>query len=143
MTIDDIFKGKTNKTFLQLIRYTFVGGFAFLVDFSLLYLLTDMARLNYLVSASIGFVAGLLVNYIISVCWVFTNSITSNKLLEFLIFALIGVVGLLFTDLLMWIFTSLIGIYYLLSKIITTILVYLWNFFARKYIIYNKKQEDE
>ena len=139
MTIYKIFKGKTNNTFLQLIRYTFVGGGAFLVDFSLLYLLTDKVELNYLLSATIAFIVGLLVNYFLSIYWVFTNSITSNKLLEFLIFALIGGVGLLFTDLFMWIFTSIIGIYYLLSKIVTTIVVYLWNFFARKYIIFNNR----
>ncbi len=30
-------------------------------------------------------------------------------------------------------------IYYLLSKIITTIIVYFWNFFARKIILFNKE----
>jgi putative flippase GtrA len=47
-----------------------------------------------------------------------------------------GVVGLGFNDLFMWIFTDRCGIYYLLSKVITTAIVYFWNFFARKYILF-------
>ena len=47
----DIFKGKTDNTIVQLFRYTFVGGFAFVVDFGLLYVLTEYAHFHYLLSA--------------------------------------------------------------------------------------------
>jgi putative flippase GtrA len=58
-----------------------------------------------------------------------------NRLLEFLLFTLIGFVGLGLNELFLWILTDLLLIYYLLSKIITAIIVYLWNFFARKIIL--------
>jgi putative flippase GtrA len=131
-----LFKGKTDKTFLQLFRYTFVGGFAFIVDFALLYVLTDYLYIHYLTSAAISFIAGLVVNYILSKIWVFNKSSYKNRWVEFLVFALIGIVGLLFTEILMWFFTSALSIYYILSKIATTVIVYLWNFFARKIIIF-------
>lgn len=132
----NLFKGKTDNTLLQLFRYTFVGGFAFVVDFGLLYLLTEFANCHYLTSAAIAFIAGLVVNYILSKLWVFNKSAYKNRVAEFLIFALIGVIGLGFTELLMWLFTDIIGIYYIISKVLTTALVYFWNFFARKLIIF-------
>lgn len=130
------FLGKTDSTFIQLFRYTFVGGFAFIVDFGLLYVLTEFAHLHYLTSAAIAFLAGLVVNYVLSKLWVFSKSSYKSKVTEFIVFALIGVVGLGFTELLMWTFTDVVGAHYIVSKIFTTILVYFWNFFARKIIIF-------
>lgn len=128
--------GKTNNLFLQLFRYTFVGCLAFIVDFGLLFLFTDFVGMHYLLSASLSFVAGLLVNYIISKLWVFDKTSIKNGKLEFLVFALIGVIGLGLTELLMWFFTDVLGFFYMLSKILTTAIVYFWNFFARKYMIF-------
>jgi putative flippase GtrA len=133
------FKGKTNSTLLQLFRYTFVGGFAFIVDFGTLYILTEHFNIHYLASAGIAFIFGLTINYFLSVKWVFNNRAMGNRLLEFLLFTLIGLVGLGLNELFLWILTDILLIYYLISKIITTVIVYLWNFFARKIILFNKQ----
>jgi putative flippase GtrA len=135
---DSVFRGKTDNTFLQLIRYTFVGGFAFLIDFGTLFMLTEYLDFHYLLSAGIAFTLGLVTNYLISIRWVFATRNFSNKKLEFIMFMVIGLVGLGLNELFIWIFTDLFAIYYLLSKILTTMLVYLWNFFARKMILFNK-----
>lgn len=138
--IQYVFKEKTNNTFLQLFRYTFVGGFAFLVDFGTLFTLTEFLKIHYLVSAGIAFIFGLIVNYFLSVKWVFNNRVMDNRLLEFLLFTLIGFVGLLLNELFLWILTDIFLIYYLLSKIVTTAVVYFWNFFLRKLLLFNKKK---
>ena len=127
---------KTDNVFIQLIRYTFVGGFAFIVDFSLLWFLTDICDIYYLISATISFFVGLIINFFLSKKWVFNKSKVDNKKLEFLFFALIGVVGLGLNDLFIWILTDYCSIHYLGSKIIVVFLVYLWNFCARKYLLY-------
>lgn len=137
--IQSVFKGKTNNTLLQLFRYTFVGGFAFLVDFGTLFFLTEFFHIHYLVSAVIAFIFGLTINYFLSVLWVFSCRTMESRLLEFFLFALIGLVGLGLTELFLWILTDILLIYYLLSKIITTIVVYFWNFFVRKIMLFNKQ----
>jgi putative flippase GtrA len=137
MKFKEIFVSGTNNTLLQLIRYTIVGGGAFVADFGLLYMLTHFLHLHYLLSATLSFIAGLSVNYFFSTIWVFNKKTVRNKYLEFLVFTGIGIVGLGFNDLFMWIFTDCCGIYYMLSKVITTAFVYFWNFFARKFILFN------
>ena len=69
-----IFYGASDNPLIQFVRYFFVGGFAFIIDFGLLYILTEYAGLHYLLSATLSFIAGLVVNYIISCIWVFNNS---------------------------------------------------------------------
>ncbi|WP_293667307.1 GtrA family protein [uncultured Parabacteroides sp.] len=133
-----LFVYKTNNLLIQLIRYTIVGGLAFIVDFGLLFLLTEYFGLYYILSATCSFLAGLLVNYYISTAWVFESTIKSKQL-EFTLFSLIGMVGLGLNDLLIWTFTEKFHIYYMLSKLITAILVYLWNFLGRKYLVFSKQ----
>lgn len=133
-----IFREKTDRTLFQLVRYTFVGGLAFIVDFCTLWILTEYLSLHYLVSAAIAFILGLVTNYFLSTGWVFNRHKLSDRKIEFIIFALIGLAGLGLNELFLWILTDLAGIYYLLSKILTAILVYLWNFFTRKMILFNK-----
>ena len=131
-----LFYGTTDKLLIQFVRYFFVGGFAFVLDFGLLYILTEYAGLHYLLSATLSFIAGLLVNYIISCLWVFSNSKFKSRIVEFLFFAAIGVVGLALNDALIWLFTDCIGTHYMFSKIVAAAVVYLWNFFARKYLVF-------
>ena len=131
-----LFYGTTDKLLVQFVRYFFVGGFAFVVDFGLLYILTEYAGLHYLLSATLSFIAGLLVNYIISCIWVFGNSKFKSRIVEFLFFAAIGVVGLGLNDFFIWLFTDCIGTHYMFSKIVAAALVYLWNFFARFYLVF-------
>jgi putative flippase GtrA len=137
LTINNLFKNQTNHLLIQLFRYTFVGGFAFVVDFSLLFTLTEYAGIHYLISTAIALTAGLVINYLLSVLWVFDKRKLNNKSVEFSLFAIIGIGGLILSELLIWTFTEFAGFHYLLSKIISTGVVYLWNFFVRKYILFN------
>lgn len=131
--------GKTTNLFIQVFRYTLVGGLAFVVDLVLLFVLTEYAHWHYLVSATLSFLAGLLVNYILSTQWIFRSSKIKNKKIEFILFGLIGVIGLGLNNVLLYFFTDLIGLYYMLSKLITAVLVYAWNFLGRRYFLFNAK----
>lgn len=123
-------------TLSQLTRYTVVGGLAFSVDFGLLFVLTHFFHIHYLVSAAMAFLFGLSVNYFLSISWVFGKRSVGNRWVEFLVFALIGVAGLGLNEVFMWVFTEFARFHYLISKIGSTVFVYLWNFFARKLTLF-------
>ena len=135
-----LFENTTN-LFIQLFRYTLVGGLAFVVDFGLLFFLTEYVRLHYLISATISFLAGLLVNYVISTQWIFRDSKIKNKKVEFILFGLIGVIGIILNNVIIYLFTDVVGLYYMLSKLVTAIIVYMWNFLGRRYFLFNAKSK--
>ena len=136
--IDKLFKQKTDNIFIQLFRYIFVGGTAFAVDFFFLYFFSDICGIYYLISAVLSFIISVLVNYIMSTKWVFNQDNIENKVLEFNLFILISTIGLGFTEILLYLFTDIFGIYYLISKIIAAIIVLFWNFIARRVMFYGK-----
>ena len=133
-----IFVNSTNSTFVQLFRYGFVGGIAFVADYGTLYVLTEYVHLYHLISAGVAFVIGLLVNYVLSIHWVFDEHSSSSKMTEFTIFAVIGIIGLGLNELIIYTGTDVCGLHYMLSKLISTIIVFFWNFFARKYVLFDK-----
>jgi len=135
--IKQLIFSKSDNFFLQMVRYSFAGGVAFILDFSLLVVLTEWAGINYLVSAVIGFTVGIITVFIISTYWVFPVRTYASRKKEFFIFAIIGIIGLGFNELFIWFFTEVTNYYYLVSKLIATAMVYLWNFLARKYFLYN------
>ena len=134
-----LFVAPTNNTLLQLFRYGFVGGVAFVVDYGSLYVLTEFLSVPYLWSAAIAFILGLVTNYLLSISWVFKKNATLQRWQEFLFFAIIGVIGLGFNELIMYVGTDLLHLHYMLSKLISTVIVFFWNFFARKYLLFNKR----
>lgn len=121
----------------QFARYLVVGGVAFAVDFGVLVLLTKFLGFHYLFSAALAFCCGLVINYILSITWVFSNRSLASKKAEFTIFSIVGVAGLGWTELLMYLGTGILGLDYKLSKIITVAIVLFWNFGMRKIILFS------
>ena len=132
----ELFWTKSSRLVIQFLRYVVVGGIAFLFDFGFLYLFTGIMNIHYLVSAALAFLIGLTVNYLLSIFWVFDKRTMENQMAEFLIFAVIGLVGLGLNEGFMWFFTGLIGLYFMYSKLISTFFVLIWNFSARKLFLF-------
>ena len=117
-------------------RYVLVGGFAFVCDTSTLFSLTQFLKVNYLVSAPLGFVVGTIVNYILSRTWVFQRRRLASTPAEMTIFTLIGIVGLGLNELILWTFQAKLRIYYLFAKGVSGVVVFGWNFGARKVALF-------
>ena len=130
--IKSLFKEKTDNTFIQFFRYLFVGGIAAVINIGMLYVFTDIIHIHYIISNILSFIMGLSVNYILSKKFVFQEETKISSSKEFLIYAIIGVIGLGIDTLLVWLFTDVLSMYYMISKLISTMIVFIWNFGARK-----------
>ena len=137
-TLTNWFVGKTSKFFVQLFRYFFSGGIAFLIDKTMFALLRYGFDLNVFLATSIGFIVGLIVTYLLSIFWIFDKRRLESRSNEFLIFALIGIVGLLLMNVFVWFFSKIIGWQFdFICNLAATIIVTFWNFFAKKYILFH------
>lgn len=132
----NIIKGEKSILVYQIFRYILSGGVAFIIDFSILWFFTEIVDFHYLVSSVIANTVGLIVTYIFSIRWIFDSRSVKNRIVEFIIFALIGVIGILLTIFFMWLITDIIGISYLISKIITVGFVAVIGFIFKKYILF-------
>lgn len=138
-----LFAGETNNTLIQFFRYVFVGGLATVVDWGISALLFYVVfGCKYAVAANtISFAAGLVTNYLLSTMWIFKKSKVKSKAAEFIGFTLIGIVGLLITAGVTVLFRHwLIAVtmaYQIIAKVAATAISLLWNFFARKFLLFS------
>ena len=122
----------------QFVKYLAVAFIGLIVDFGTLVLLREVAGVHYLIAAAGGFLAGLAINYLLSNRYVFGDPKIKSHAMNFGLFGLIGLVGLGILSLLMWAFTDGLNINYIVSKVLATIFVYMWNFFARRSLYHNE-----
>ncbi len=133
-----IFREPTKNSLLQFFRYGFVGAIATVADWGVLYILEALG-MDALLAAVFGFVIGLTVNFVLSKKFVFSAETAKTKAsAEFIVYGVIGVVGLGITEAIMYLLTKKIGIYFMVSKAIATVVVFIWNFMARKLILYKE-----
>ena len=128
----------------QFLRYLVTGGLAFVVDFGLFALCLYEFEWHYLLANLVGLIAGLVLNYALSILWVFTackRTFEKKKVAEFMLFALVGFAGVGINQLLMYAMVDGFGLDEMLSKVIAAVLVLMWNFGARKLMLFKKKKD--
>ena len=117
-------------------RYGLASAAALVIDFGLLLMLTELFGWHYLVSAAIGFTAGCVFLYALSISVIFKHRNIGNARAEFVAFAGIGMAGLILTQLLMYTLVSLAGLIYPLAKLITVCVTFIFNFGMRKTMLF-------
>ena len=83
--------------------------------------------------------AGNVVNYLLTVGWVFSTEkrkMEKHVFLEIVVFVLISLFGMGLNELLMYVFVGLLAIQEMVSKVAAAIIVLLYNFIARKFILF-------
>lgn len=127
------------KLFEQIMKFGIVGVIAFIIDYGLLVLLTELFGINYLISATVSFTVSVIFNYLASMRFVFTHKEDMSKTKEFVIFVMLSVAGLLINNGLMFAGVEMLpwpewlsAHAYMIVKIFATAVVMVWNFVTRK-----------
>lgn len=130
-------KQPSSSNLVQFIRYLFVGGSAFVVDFGALYVLANFFGVHYLLAACLAYLLGMVCNYMISVNWVFDFRRVAQWQREFIIFFLIGIAGLILNGFAITLLVESCGISYLAAKLGAAALILFFNFGARKVLLFS------
>lgn len=147
---------KLIKTNTQFFKYCVGGATAFVVDFSLLYIFTELIGIWYLWSATLSFIIAALVNYFIQRFWTFKSK-EKKAVRQFLLFLSVQIVGLFINNTTLYVLVEYVGTlipvlggfalyliglkisWYLLAKGFASIIVLIWNFWASKMFVFNHK----
>lgn len=123
---------------MKIIKYFFVGGAAALVDVSLFFVFVKILNLNYLMVGFITFILATFINYYLSIKFVFISGKKFKKLQEIILIYFVSSISLLLNLCLLFIFHEFFLVEVFFSKLIVTLLLFLFNYAMRKYIIFAK-----
>ena len=138
----------TDNEYVKLFMYLLVGGSAALFEWAMFYVLFQMLRglsvfayetQAVLTATALAFALSTLYHYILCNRFVFDSGSRYKKGAEFSLVFLVSAIGLGWNLLLMWLFTSpsLLGLPPMVSKIMASAIVTVWNYVSRKKWIFS------
>jgi putative flippase GtrA len=119
-------------------RYLVASALALAVDAGLYIALIRVANVHYLAAAPMGYALGILAIYLLSTRWVFSNRRLTSVRSEFLIFTLIGFVGLLLNQLVIYVCVESLSTSFELAKLASAAIVFGVNFGGRKLVLFTR-----
>lgn len=120
---------------LELLRYFLCSVLALAVDWGIFSAALALG-VPWSGAAAIGFCGGLLVAYVLSIRFAFVQRSMRDPRVEFTLFALIGVGGLILTEIILWVLIERAGQGPHESKLVASGFVFLFNFSARKLMLF-------
>lgn len=126
---------RMKKLIEQILKFGVVGIIATVIDFGMLYVLSQPLGMDPVISAGISFCVSLVFNYVASMRYVFTHREDMSRSREFVIFLVLSLIGLAINEAIMAAGVAVLGnsaLAVMGTKVLATAIVMVWNFVSRK-----------
>ena len=125
---------------MKIFKYFLVGSIAALTDLLLFYSFAKLLGYNYLVVAFFSFIIATLVNYILSIRYVFQSGVQFSKKYEISLIYLISGIAIIINQVSLYVLVDLLALEMILSKIIATMITFFWNYSMRNSFVFKEKE---
>lgn len=119
----------------QFAKFLVVGLASFAVDYGIFVVLFHFFGVQYLVASTVSFALSLVLNYFLTLKFVFDAKPGRNVALEFTIYVGLNIIALGLNQLILFLSVDLLGLSPLIGKLIATAVVLIYNFISRKLLI--------
>lgn len=126
---------------LQILRFLIIGGSTTLIDFLILVFATEICGIPYFISNIFSFTISLIVNYFLSIRYVFDIKNNHKHSKNTIMFFLLSIIGLFLNQGILVVLTNYFGMFYIISKIFAVLVVMTWNFVSKKLYFEYKNRE--
>ena len=121
-------------------KYLLVSALALAVDLSLFWLLVEKIRVYYLAANAVSVLTGLIVNYLLSVAFVFKQRRLTTRRAEFVGFIAIGLVGLAVNEGCVAVLVGVASLGPILSKLAAAGVSFVFNFVTRRLLLFTARR---
>ena len=121
---------------MKIVHYFFVGGLSAVIDISLFTIFAGYFKFPWFFVSIITFIIATLVNYFLSIRFVFESGSRYKKHHEILGVLIVSTLALLLNQLFLFLFIEKMNMHLIIAKCLTTSMLFLWNYFGRKKFIF-------
>lgn len=131
---------KLYNKYRELIKYCIIGCSGALLDFIVYTILIKAFGMNYLLANALSVTAGITNNFFLNA---YLNFKVTDKLFKrFISFYLVGMLGLLISEILLYLLVDIMIMNSIIAKIITIFVITIVQFILNKTITFKKKKEE-
>lgn len=123
---------KNKELALQFVRFASVGIISLAVDYGFMIILNEATDMGYFRACAFSYTLSILVNYVLSMRYVFRGREDMSKSKEVTIFMALSLIGLGLNQMAMWLLVDVLGIFYAMAKILAALMVTSYNFISKK-----------
>ena len=127
---------------VKIVRFGLVGLSGIFVNMGLLYALTEIAGLYYLVSAAIAIELSIVNNFIWNDVWTFKSSRDlrfGRRIQRFLSFQAVSVGGLAINMVVLYLLADIAGVYYLVANLVGIFVAFAWNYMVNRHFTWKTR----
>lgn len=126
----------TRKTLIQFSRYVITGLTSFGIEYLLFLALYRLVKLWYIQANSLAMMTGFIVSFFLNRLWSFQSK--DNFFRQLILYNVLFALNLGISNLLMYLFSDVLRVLPLISKVMVMGLIAMWNFVIYKEIIYRR-----
>jgi len=120
----------------RVLRYLIAGGLVAIIDFVLLYILTDFFHVWYLTSSLAALLIAFIVNFLLQKFWAFQNHSLAGVHMQFSLYVLLLGVNIILNTILLYLFVEQAHLWYLLAQLLTSAMLACMNFIVYRRFIF-------
>jgi len=127
---------------VKIVRFGLVGLSGIFVNMGLLYALTEIAGIYYLVSAAIAIELSIVNNFIWNDVWTFKSSRDlrfERKVQRFASFQAVSVGGLAINMVVLYLLAEIAGVYYLVANLVGIFVAFAWNYMVNRHFTWKTR----
>lgn len=123
----------------RIVRFIASGAVGAATDLFLLWFLTRIAGVWYLISAIVAFILSFIVSFFMQKLWTFKDKKTERIHIQAGGYLLITLLNLLLNTALVYAFVQYLSLHYLVAQILASIILAFESFFAYRKLVFKKK----
>lgn len=116
----------------EFLKFAIVGLVGTFINIAVLYVLTEYFGVYYIFSAVVSFVISMTHNFLLNKIWTFKEPLKSEFRKKYVQFSLVSIMALMINLFFLYIFTEIIGVYYILSQLIAIGIALIINFLGNR-----------
>ncbi|KYK37817.1 MAG: hypothetical protein AYK18_08930 [Theionarchaea archaeon DG-70] len=121
---------------VQFVKFCIVGSIGAVIHLGVLYCLTEFFSIWYMVSATLGFTAAVVNNFILNKYWTFQNRAPEIPR-QFVTFFVINVISLGINLSVLHILTEYVGMWYMAAQVVAILVALSNNYLSNKKFTFN------
>lgn len=118
-------------------RFLSAGGLGVLLYYLILYVLTDVMGIKYIISAVIASVANFSLNFVLQKFWTFKSKNTKDIYSQISKYAIMTIAIFIINLLLLYVLVEYVHFWYLFAQLLITILLTVMSYFVSRLIFTN------